>query len=119
MSKITVEGRGTFEAGAEQRLVNAIEQHGIDILHRCGGYAKCTTCRVEFVAGEPDKITQAEKDKLIERELFGQVRLSCQIVCDHDMTVRANSTKTSSSLDDAGPAPEANITPPPFWMTRS
>ena len=118
MPKITVEGRGTFEAGSEQRLVNAIEQHGVDILHRCGGFAKCTTCRVEFVSGEPDKMTQAEKDKLIERELFGQVRLSCQIVCNQDMTVRANSTMAASGLTDAGPAPEAHITPPPFWMTR-
>jgi len=115
MAKITVEGRGTFDAAADTRLVNAIEGHGVDILHRCGGFAKCTTCRVEFVAGEPHQMTQAEKDKRIEKGITGHVRLSCQILCDHDMTVRAISTKTSSGLNDAGPKPEAHITPEPVW----
>jgi photosystem II stability/assembly factor-like uncharacterized protein len=31
-----------------KRLVNAIEKDaGVDILHACGGNARCTTCRVE------------------------------------------------------------------------
>jgi ferredoxin len=84
MPSITVEGRGTFEAAPQTRLVNAIEQNGVEILHRCGGYARCTTCRVAFVAGEPAQMTQAEKDKLAEKGLLGQARLSCQILCDHD-----------------------------------
>ena len=33
----------------------AIEQDAkVDVLHACGGNARCTTCRVEFVDGEPD-----------------------------------------------------------------
>ena len=43
--------------------------------------------RVEFVAGEPERMTQAEKSVLAARGLTG-MRLSCQIVCDHDMSVR-------------------------------
>jgi len=58
----------------------ALENNGIDVLHRCGGYAGCTTCRVEFAEGEPSRMTRAEKDKLADRELTG-VRLSCQIPC--------------------------------------
>lgn len=115
MPKITVEGRGTFEVEANTRLVNAIEGNGVDILHRCGGYAGCTTCRVSFVSGEPKQITQAEKAKLTERDLLGQFRLSCQILCDHDMTVVVANTVTSSGLSDAGGAPEAKITPDPVW----
>jgi ferredoxin len=118
MSKITVEGKGDFEVASDVRLVNAIEGYGVDILHRCGGYARCTTCRVEFIEGEPQQMTQAEKDKLAEKGLMGQVRLSCQILCDHDMVVRAISTMTSSGLDDAGPKPEAHITPEPAWTTK-
>ena len=34
---------------------------GVDVLHACGGNARCTTCRVEFVTGEPDQTTQAEQ----------------------------------------------------------
>ena len=60
MPKLTVEGYGTFEVAAGKRLVNAIEQDAkVDILHACGGNARCTTCRVEFVDGEPVKMTRS------------------------------------------------------------
>jgi ferredoxin len=118
MPKITVEGRGTFDVPQEQRLVIAIESNGVDILHRCGGYARCTTCRVQFVEGEPATMTQAEKDKLAERNLLGEARLSCQIVCGHDMTVRVLQTLSESGLPDPGGAPEPHITPAPEWTTK-
>ena len=89
MPKLTVEGYGTFEVPADKRLVLAIEQDAeVDVMHACGGNARCTTCRVEFIEGEPTRMTEAEKERLAARALTG-VRLSCQILCDHDMTVRA------------------------------
>jgi len=111
MPKLTVEGEGTFEVEAGKRLVLALEQDAhVDQLHACGGKARCTTCRVEFVAGEPEAMTEAERAALARRELTG-VRLSCQIVCDHDMTVRAISRLAGSGRADAGPAPAATIEP--------
>src|SRR3954463_12471626 len=86
MPKLTVEGFTPVEVESGKRLVLAIEQDAhVDILHACGGNARCTTCRVEFISGEPQRMTKAEKIRLEERALTG-VRLSCQIVCDHDMT---------------------------------
>src|SRR3954466_15026334 len=86
---LTVEGAGTFDVPAGKRLVLALEDEAkIDQLHACGGNARRTTCRVEFVAGEPDRMTAAEKQVLAARGLSG-VRLSCQILCDGDMAVRA------------------------------
>jgi ferredoxin len=115
MPKVTVEGFGTVEVPADKRLVNAIEQDAkVDILHACGGNARCTTCRVEFVAGEPTKMTVAEKTVLAAKGVTG-VRLSCQILCDHDMTVRAISRLEGSGRPDPGRTPEAGITPPPEW----
>ena len=53
---------------AGKRLVLALtDEAKIDQLHACGGNARCTTCRVEFVAGEPDKMTEAEKELLEPR----------------------------------------------------
>ena len=118
MPKIGIEGQSTFEVEAGVRLVNAIEASGVDILHRCGGNARCTTCRVEFIAGEPATMTEAEKAKLTERELLGSARLACQILCDHDMKVRVLQTVTSTGLPDAGGAPEAHITPDPVWVGK-
>ena len=118
MPNITVEGYGTFEVPADKRLVKAIEEDGhVDIMHACGGNARCTTCRVEFVAGEPERMTVAERDVLAARGLSG-VRLSCQIVCDHDMTVRAISRLSGSGRKDAGHAPAAEIEPPPVWVDK-
>ena len=118
MPKLTVEGVGQFEVPQGKRLVLALEQDaGIDQLHACGGNARCTTCRVEFVEGEPDKMTVAERDVMAARGLSG-VRLSCQIVCDHDMTVRAISRLAGSGRKDAGHPPAAEIQPPPQWIPK-
>src|ERR671924_1569760 len=119
MPKLTVQDVGEFEVPAGKRLVLALEDEaGIDQLHACGGNARCTTCRVEFVSGEPDQMTAAEKQVLAARGLSG-VRLSCQIVCDHDMTVRAISRLAGSGRADAGPRPADDIQPQPVqWVTK-
>jgi ferredoxin len=70
---------------------------------------------VEFIEGEPSAMTKAEKEKLEQRGLTG-VRLSCQIACDHDMTVRAISRLEGSGRADAGGPPDAAIQPPPEWV---
>ena len=116
MPKLTVEGSGTIDVSAGRRLVRAIEADAhVDIMHACGGFARCTTCRVEFVEGEPARMTAAEKERLAARALTG-VRLSCQILCDHDMTVRVVNRFSSSGRPDPGPTPEDTITPPPVWV---
>lgn len=116
MPRIEVDGEMSFVVANGTRLVRAIEDNGIDILHRCGGFAKCTTCRVEFLEGEPDRMTQAEHDRLQKGDLLGKVRLSCQILCDHDIKVHVVNRLHTSGLPDPGPQPEANITPDPEWI---
>jgi ferredoxin len=117
MPKLTVEGVGEFEVPSGERLVLALEDEaGIDQLHACGGNARCTTCRVEFVAGEPTQMTAAEKAILAARGLSG-VRLSCQILCDHDMNVRAISRLAGSGRPNAGNRPADQIQPQPVtWV---
>jgi ferredoxin len=118
MPKLTVEGVGEFEVPQSKRLVLALEDEAhIDQLHACGGNARCTTCRVEFVAGEPPQMTVAEKSVLAARGLSG-VRLSCQILCDHDMTVRAISRLAGSGRKDAGSRPAEQIQPQPVEWTE-
>src|SRR3979411_3352908 len=110
MAKLTVDGVGTFDVPHGKRLVLALEDEAkIDQMHACGGNARCTTCRVEFIAGEPTQMTQAEKDVLAARGLAG-LRLSCQIKCDHDMTVKAISRlSTTPNRVDAGKRPADEI----------
>ncbi|ADV68860.1 2Fe-2S iron-sulfur cluster-binding protein [Deinococcus maricopensis] len=117
MATITIEGFGTVEAHADERLVLALERAGTGVLHRCGGVARCTTCRVEFLRGEPTPMTAAERDKLDEKGLLGSARLSCQIPCTGDMTVRVVQTEASTGLE-AGKAPAPQIEPEPVWVER-
>ncbi len=84
---ITVEGFPPFEAEEGQKLVLAIEGAGIDISHRCGGEAKCTTCRVKIFDGEGPAMGQKEHDSLEEDGVLGQFRLSCQIRIDRPLNV--------------------------------
>jgi ferredoxin len=111
MPKLTVEGVGTFDVPDGKRLVLALEDEAkIDQLHACGGNAKCTTCRVEFISGEPATMTNGERAVLAAKGLTG-IRLSCQILCNHDMTVRAISRFAGSGRIDAGPRPVDTIPP--------
>lgn len=115
MPKLVVDGVGEFNVPANKRLVLALcDEAGVDQLHACGGKAKCTTCRVEFVQGEPPYATEAELATLKARELSG-VRLSCQLLCDRDMQVRAISRLEGSGRSDAGSQPAELIEPPAQW----
>jgi ferredoxin len=115
MPRLTVEGEGTFEVPMNKRLVLALEQDAqIDQLHACGGRARCTTCRVVFIAGEPERMTVAERTVLAAKGLTG-VRLSCQSLMDHDMSVRAISRLAGSGRPDPGPTPQPFIEPPPEY----
>jgi ferredoxin len=115
MPNLTIEGYGTVDVPENKRLVLALEQEGaVDVMHACGGNARCTTCRVEFITGEPTAMTVAEKDVLAARGLTG-VRLSCQILCEQDMSVRAISRLEGTGRPDPGGTPSDTISPPPEW----
>jgi len=117
MPKLIVEGAGTYDVPAGKRLVNAlVDECGTDQLHACGGVARCTTCRVEFAAGEPARMTQAEKDVLAAKGITTPgLRLACQITCDADMTVRVVSRLAGSGRKDCGHRPADELQPPPQW----
>src|SRR5512132_3713673 len=101
----TATGRQPFETEAGKKLVLAIEDAGIDILHRCGGNARCTTCRVEVLSGDPGEIQELERNRLaVETDLAENVRLSCQIRVHDDLTVRVVNQVSVRGID-AGPRP--------------
>jgi ferredoxin len=101
----TASGLVEFEAPVGKKLVLAIEDAGIDILHRCGGNARCTTCRVEILDGTPEEMHELERNRLaIEAELADNVRLSCQIHLSEDLKVRVINQASVRGMD-AGPRP--------------
>ena len=101
----TATGLVETEAPAGKKLVLAIEDAGVDILHRCGGNARCTTCRVEILEGEPGEMQDLERNRLaVEQELAPNTRLSCQIHVQSDLKVRVINQASVRGLDP-GPRP--------------
>jgi ferredoxin len=101
----TATGTQVINPPAGKKLVLAIEDAGIDILHRCGGNARCTTCRVEILEGDPGEMRDLERDRLaMEAELAPNIRLSCQIRVDQDLKVRVINQVSVRGMD-AGPRP--------------
>lgn len=117
MPELTVNGQ-VSDVPEGKRLVLAIEAAGVNIGHRCGGFARCTTCRVVFENGEPFDMTRAEYNKLKERGLLGAYRLSCQIVAKHKMSVQPQMTLENQEWTDTGPRPEDTVTPEAKWFPK-
>ena len=109
MPQITAEtatGQVAFEAASGTKLVLALEDNGVDILHRCGGNARCTTCRVEVISGDPGEIGEAEVAVLSTKtDLPDNARLSCQIHIVDDMHVKVINQASVAGID-AGTRPE-------------
>ncbi len=107
MPTVTIEGFGATSCDPGRRLVLCIEDAGVDILHRCGGNARCTTCRVEILDGEPGFPTDAETERLGRIEnLAPNTRLSCQIQVRDDLTVHVlRRLQDNPDMSDPGPRP--------------
>src|SRR4030095_110915 len=101
----TADGLKEIECEPGRKLVLCLEDNGVDILHRCGGNARCTTCRVEVLAGDPGEIGEAEKAILATKtDLNDHTRLSCQVRVMDDLHVNVINQASVKGID-AGPRP--------------
>ncbi|MGE3467170.1 MAG: 2Fe-2S iron-sulfur cluster-binding protein [Pyrinomonadaceae bacterium] len=96
----TATGTISFEVEQNKKLVLALEDSGVDILHRCGGNARCTTCRVEIVTGDAGEKTTDEIAILSTKEgLSDNTRLSCQIRVQSDLEVKVINQASVANID--------------------
>jgi ferredoxin len=104
--RITAEAaQGTiaFDVEENRKLVLALEDNGVDILHRCGGNAKCTTCRVEILDGDPGEIGDPERVILATKtDLNDHTRLSCQMRVFDDLHVKVVRQASVEGIDAGG-----------------
>jgi len=99
MPNVTVEGESTFPVEAGTKLVLAIEDAGIDIMHRCGGNARCTTCRVQIISGDPGPMEELERERLAREASLGpDIRLSCQVRVESDLTLNVLGRASASGV---------------------
>jgi len=128
MPKITVvdfmgEVVKEFDVEKGTKLLKALIEQGVDIVHSCGGKAKCTTCRITARKGIPRKVTQAQK-KLFDHMIKGgqpqfdapQVFLSCQIIVENDMKFSVSEEYNKIIHESRGKDVADEITPEPEWL---
>ncbi|CAN5324017.1 2Fe-2S iron-sulfur cluster-binding protein [soil metagenome] len=102
----TANGTISIDAAEGTKLVLALEDNGVDILHRCGGNARCTTCRVEVNSGDPGPIGENEAAILSTKtDLNERTRLSCQIRVNGDLSVKVINQASVAGID-AGTRPQ-------------
>lgn len=102
----TATGVVSFEAKAGRKLVLELEDNGVDMLHRCGGNARCTTCRVELIAGDAGERTEPEIEILTAKGISDDIsRLSCQIRCANDLEIKVLRQVSVDGIE-AGTRPE-------------
>jgi ferredoxin len=107
MAKITAETATEtveFEATKGRKLVLELEDNGVDILHRCGGNARCATCSIEVTSGNAGEIGEAEASILAAKGVGGATRLSCQIRCDGDLAFKVLRQASTAGME-AGTRP--------------
>jgi len=114
MPRITAEtatGTQPFDCDSGRKLVHCIEDSGIDILHRCGGNARCTTCRIEILHGDPGPIRESEKAVMATKpDMTDHMRLSCQVRVIDDLHIRVINQSSVAGMDP-GPRPADEDTP--------
>ncbi len=100
MPTIQVEGKGAIQVEQGKKLVLGLEDNGVDILHRCGGNARCTTCRVELLDGDAGPVGEAEA-AILEKKGYqdSNIRLSCQIRVQSELCVKPVMTASESGIE--------------------
>ena len=107
----TADGLKEIECEAGRKIVLCLEDNDVDILHRCGGNARCTTCRVEVIDGDFEPMRAPEEAILSTKEdLAPNTRLSCQNRLKSDIHIRVVNQASVKGMD-AGPRPAEEDTP--------
>jgi len=116
MPTLVIEGVGTFDVEKGTKLLNALVEHGGNPRYSCDGKAKCRDCRVEFIDGEPKKMTKAERAKLKDKGALGKYRLSCQCLVKKDMHVKVLKPSTKKKKKKKTSGLSKKIKPKPIWV---
>jgi uncharacterized 2Fe-2S/4Fe-4S cluster protein (DUF4445 family) len=62
---------------ADESLLDAARQLGVDLISLCGGVGVCQRCKVQVLAGQVSEPASAEIDALSQKELEDGYRLAC------------------------------------------
>lgn len=93
MPKIIIQNlynKEIFVENEDKTLLEIILENKLDWMHACGGKGKCTTCKIQVVAGldHISPITSGELKFQNQKRLTDNERLSCQSYVHGDIVIR-------------------------------
>ena len=107
MPTVTVDGEKWLEVEPGKKLVLAIEDAGIDIMHRCGGKRGPQLAGWRILGGEVAEPEEIEKLRMArEGEIAPNIRLSCQVHVNSDLWVAVVNRASVQGIEP-GPRPLA------------
>src|SRR6059036_3496378 len=80
--------RRTLTVAPGTTILKAAHAGGVDITATCGGRGRCTSCRVQFLAGLPPPPTIMDEVQLGDDLVREGYRLACQCVLHEAVTVQ-------------------------------
>jgi adenylate cyclase len=97
-----------------ETILHASLRAGVAHAHACGGNARCSTCRVQIVAGLDTCAPRTDKEQLLATRLrfAPEVRLACQTTVSADLTIRRLVLdQTDVGLSDVEAAASGGVEP--------
>lgn len=74
-------------ATADQTLLAAAQDSGLELVAVCGGNGSCGTCRVHLISGQLSALTSIEEHELEKAEIATGCRLACQALPLSDVEI--------------------------------
>ena len=109
MAVLTVLPQGsTYPLSPAVSILNTLLRSSHVIQHKCGGRARCGTCRVQIIAGANrlSPVNDAERSRLGEESLTAGLRLACQTYAFGDVTITIpENTETEPDLTGSSAVP--------------
>lgn len=95
-------GNRTIETeNTERKVIELIHENGIDWMHACGKKGRCTTCKMNILAGQEhlSPETQQELQFRALKRLLPNERLACQAsILQGELVLRVPETSKFSHL---------------------
>lgn len=86
---VVINGAQPLAARTGQKLLNALNDNGVNIPSACGGAGTCGLCRVAVTDGGGD-VLPTEAARLSKRDIKEGVRLACQVAIRSDMEIEVS-----------------------------
>ncbi|WP_346936818.1 ASKHA domain-containing protein [Clostridium sp.] len=112
MPKIFIKPLGKhFEYVPKKNLLQLLLENDIFVDNPCNGNGSCGKCKVRVLEGNLPPLSQGERKLLKEDEINADIRLSCLVVPEEDITIEILQKERKHKILTTGYVPEFEFKP--------